>query len=93
MESQGQQPGLAPALSSEGRPMGRGLVPGLATLPSWLILATSLGLALAISYGFLGSSWMQYVAEWTADWTSRALNLVGTSTRVNGTILASDSFA
>lgn len=42
--------------------MGRGLVPGPATLRSWLILAASLGLALAIYYGFLGSSWMQYVA-------------------------------
>jgi exosortase/archaeosortase family protein len=73
--------------------MGRGLVPGPATLRSWLILAASLGLALAIYYGFLGSSWMEYVAEWTASWTSRALNLVGTSTRVNGTIMASDSFA
>ena len=62
MESQGQQPGLETVLSSGGRPMGRGLVPGPATLRSWLILAASLGLALAIYYGFLGSSWMQYVA-------------------------------
>ena len=36
---------------------------------------------------------VEYVAAWTADWTSRSLNLLGTSTRVNGTILSSDTFA
>ena len=60
---------------------------------SWLILAASLGLALALYYGYLGSGWVGFVAEWTADMTSRALNLAGTSTRVDGTIIASDSFA
>ena len=62
-------------------------------LRSWLILAASLGLALAVYYGFLGSTWLEYVAAWTADWTSAGLNLLGTSTRVDGTILASNSFA
>lgn len=60
---------------------------------SWVILAASLGLALAIYYGFLGSAWVDAVAQWTAQWTSHALNLIGTSTHVRGTILASDSFA
>ncbi|MCH8910567.1 MAG: archaeosortase/exosortase family protein [Chloroflexi bacterium] len=60
---------------------------------SWLILAASLGLALALYYGFLGSSWVDHIASWTADWTSRGLNLLGGSTRVSGTLLVSDSFA
>ena len=58
-----------------------------------MVLLASLGIALAIYYGFLGSTLVEYVAEWTATWTSQALNLIGTSTRVNGTILASDTFA
>lgn len=63
------------------------------TMRSWAILAASLGLALAIYYGFLGSAWVDTVAEWTAQWTSHVLNLIGTSTYVRGTILASDDFA
>ena len=78
--------------ASEGA-QGPARVLGPNTLRSWLILAGSLGLALGIYYGFLGSSWVEYVAEWTADWTSRSLNLLGTSTRADGTILSSDSFA
>ena len=66
---------------------------GPLTLRSWIVLAASLGLALAIYYGFLGSSWVDLVAGWTADWTSRGLNAMGGSTSVSGTILVSDSFA
>ena len=66
---------------------------GPTTLTSWLILAASLGLALAIYYGFLGSRWVEYVAVWTAQWTSEGLGLLGTETRVDGVILSSDSFA
>ena len=66
---------------------------GPQTLRSWLILAASLGLALAIYYGFLGSSLVDHIAAWTADWTSRGLNILGGSTSVSGTLLVSDSFA
>ena len=90
MDPESRQPALEPSMDGGGQ-LGRG--PGLRAMKSWLILAASLGLALAIYYGFLGSSWIEWVAEWTASWTSHALNLLGTSTRVNGTILASDSFA
>jgi exosortase/archaeosortase family protein len=57
------------------------------------MLGGSLMTALAIYYGFLGSDVVDLVAAWTADWTGRALNLLGTSTRTQGTILSSDSFA
>ncbi len=63
------------------------------TLKSWLILASSLGLALAVYYGVLGTTLVDGVAAWTATWTSESLNLIGVSTTVHGTILASDSFA
>ena len=86
---------LTPQAAAEGGGSysGRGQVFGPKTFTSWAILAASLGLALAIYYGFLGSAWVEYVAAWTADWTSWSLNLLGTSTRVNGTILSSDTFA
>ena len=66
---------------------------GSAPVRSWLILAASLGIALALYYGFLGSSLVDYVAAWTASWSSEGLNILGTSTWVNGTILSSDTFA
>ncbi len=62
------------------------------TLRSWLILAASLGLALSIYYGFLASSLVEYVAAWTASWTSAGLNLLGGSTSASGTILTSPGF-
>ena len=62
-------------------------------LRSWLILGTSLMLALALYYGLLGSSWVEHLGAWTADWTSRGLNLLGASTRAEGTVLSSASFA
>ena len=65
---------------------------GPRTLRSWLILGASLGLALALYYGFLGSSWVNVIAEWTATWTSKAINLFGGSTTVSGTLLISDNF-
>jgi len=52
-----------------------------------------LAVSLGIYFGFLGSSAVETVAEWTAQWTSSTLNLLGASTRVNGTILSSNSFA
>ena len=58
---------------------------------SWLILGASLGLALALYYGFLGSSWVDVIAEWTATWTSKAINLFGGSTTVSGTLLISEA--
>ncbi len=50
-------------------------------------------MALAVYYGFLGSSLVGHVAAWTASWTSHALNLLGGSTTVSGTVLWSDDFA
>ena len=52
----------------------------------------SLSLALALCYGFLGSSWVDIIAEWTANWTSKALNLLGGSTTISSTLLISDNF-
>ena len=49
-------------------------------------------LALALYYGYLGSSWVDVIAEWTATWTSKAINLFGGSTTVSGTLLISDNF-
>ncbi|MCH7799939.1 MAG: archaeosortase/exosortase family protein [Chloroflexi bacterium] len=57
------------------------------------ILVGSLLLSLGIYFGFLGSSIVDQVAAWTALWTSIGLNSIGFSTTVNGTILASDTFA
>jgi exosortase/archaeosortase family protein len=85
-----ESPPVRPPTGS-ARPTVRALGPQ--TLRSWLILAASLGFALAVYYGFLGSSWVEHIAAWTADWTSRGLNLLGGSTRVSGTLLLSDSFA
>jgi exosortase/archaeosortase family protein len=65
---------------------------GPRTVRSWIILGASLGLALALYYGFLGSSWVDVVAEWTATWTSKGINLLGGSTTVSGTLLISDNF-
>ena len=62
-------------------------------LGPYAILSVSLVVSLAIYFGFLGSAWVQVVAAWTALWTSYGLNLLGSSTTVDGTILASDSFA
>ena len=58
----------------------------------WAILAASLMVALAVYLGFLGSAWMDVVARWTASWTSFTLNLLGSATRADGTLLLSDSF-
>ena len=82
-----------PAAESGQASGGRMLRLGPNTVTSWLILVASLGVALAIYYGFVGSVWVEYVAEWTAQWTSQGLRLLGTSTTVDGTILRSDSFA
>ncbi len=59
----------------------------------WLIFAASLLLALALYFGFIGSSLVSWVASWTAKTTSLLLNLLGSSTSVNGTVLSSGSFA
>lgn len=65
---------------------------GPQTVRSWIILGASLGLALALYYGFLGSTWVDIIAELTATWTSKAINLLGGSTTVSGTLLISDNF-
>ena len=58
----------------------------------WAILAASLLVALAVYFGFLGNALMDAVARWTASWTSFSLNLLGSATRADGTVLWSDSF-
>lgn len=58
-----------------------------------LIVAGSLVLAVGIYFGLLDSAFVRVMAEWTAHWTSASLNLLGASTRVDGTIVASESFA
>lgn len=63
------------------------------TLRSLAVVGASLGVALAVYFGYLGSPLVEMVAEWTARWTSSALNLLGSSTQVDGTILSSDAFA
>ena len=93
MDYQAQNQRRIPEVDGDGRSGSYAGVLAPGSDRAWLILSGSLGLALAVYYGFLGSSLIEYVAEWTATWTSRGLNLAGASTRVNGTILASDSFA
>ncbi len=66
---------------------------GWRMLGSSAVIAGSLGLALAVYFGILAGAWIGSVSEWTARWTSSVLNLLGSSTSVNGTILSSDSFA
>ena len=70
---------------------GRGI--GWRALGPPAIIGGSLALSLAIYFGLLGSAWVEVVAAATACWTSHALNLLGSSTSVDGTILSSDSFA
>lgn len=48
---------------------------------------------MAAYFGYLGSSVVTVVAAWTARWTSSALNLLGSSTQVDGVVLSSDAFA
>lgn len=57
------------------------------------IIVVSLLLAMAVYAGAIGGSWVLAIAQWTASWTSLGLGWLGISTSVNGTILASDSFA
>ena len=93
MDIQGQEQQSAINQGGDAGAVGRAPLLGPNTVKSWLILAGSLGMALAIYYGFIGSSFVDVVAAWTASWTSEGLNLLGTSTTVRGTILSSDSFA
>ncbi len=58
-----------------------------------IILIGSLVLALALYFGYLGSGLVEIIATWTASWTSQALNLLGSSTSVDGTVLRSAGFA
>lgn len=57
------------------------------------IIAASLLLAIGVYAGAIGGSWVLAIAQWTASWTSFGLDLLSIPTSVNGTILASDSFA
>ena len=60
---------------------------------SWLVLAASFVLAVALYYGYLGSGWVQSASEWTAAASGLALGLAGTPTVVDGATVASDDFA
>ena len=57
------------------------------------IIGVSLLLTLAVYSGYVGGPLIRVFAEWMADWTSEALNLLGASTRAHGTILSTDGFA
>ena len=85
-----QHPAADEGKEHRGR-RGRGI--GWRALGPPAIIGGSLALSLAIYFGFLGSAWVEVVATATARWTSYALNLLGSSTSVDGTILSSDSFA
>ena len=82
-----QKPNRHPAGGQTGVRQAR-LVMGPA-----VILGGSLVLAVAIYFGILGGTWMQELAESTARWSSFGLNLLGSSTSVDGTMLSSDTFA
>ena len=64
----------------------RALVPGL-------ILGGSLLLSLCVYFGILADSIVAQIAVWTAVSTSYALNTLGFSTTVTGTILSSNTFS
>ncbi|HAL47106.1 MAG: hypothetical protein FI707_10990 [SAR202 cluster bacterium] len=91
IRSQSGESGLDPGSGGIGGPPRWG--GGRAIVGPVAILAASLLVALAIYFGFLGSSWVDWVARWTASWTSVGLNVFGFSTTANGTILASEGFA
>ena len=85
-------PGNAPAHDGPGgHPAPRWS--GSRAIWSALVIGASLLLALAIYFGLLSGAWIDAIARWTASGSSAALNLFGLSTSVNGTVLASDSFA
>lgn len=84
-------PGPLYAGHSGGRmPFGR---PGRRLVISWLFIGGSLGLALGAYSGLLGGVWIDALARWTAQWSNEMLNGIGFETTVNGTIIASDTFA
>ena len=58
-----------------------------------IILGGSLALSLVLYFGYLGSGLVDHVARWTASSSSLALNLLGSSTSVDGTVLRSSGFA
>ena len=93
MDDEGEQPSRQMFTNDSGHQASLTRKPGPRTVGSWLILAGSLALALTLYYGYLGSGIVEYIATWTADWTSHALNLLGTSTSVEGTVIWSGSFA
>ena len=57
------------------------------------ILGTSLLLSLGVYVGAVGGQLLEVVATLTAQWTSVGLGLLGVTTHVDGTIIASNSFA
>ena len=65
---------------------------GMRMVRPWAILAASLLVSLAIYFGILGGAIMDVVARWTATWTSFSLNLLGSATRADGTLVLSDGF-
>ena len=57
-----------------------------------VILGASLSLGLILYYGFLGSSWVEFIAVWTATMASKIINLLGGSTIASGTLIQSNDF-
>ena len=58
-----------------------------------IVLGGSLALSLVLYFGYLGSGLVDHVARWTASSSSLALNLLGSSASVDGTVLRSSGFA
>ena len=62
-------------------------------LGSSAILSVSLAMALVFYFGYVGGVWVDVIGGWTARWSSIGLNLLGSATRVDGTVLSSGHFS
>lgn len=58
-----------------------------------IMIVSGLLLSLLVYFGYLGTSWVEFLGKWTAISSSTALNWVGYETHVEGTILASGQFS
>ena len=83
--------------SSESEPAFRGTAYGAILnrrfLGSSAILAGSLALALVFYFGYIGGVWVDVIGGWTARWSSFGLNLLGSATRADGTVISSGAFS
>ena len=58
-----------------------------------IMIVSGLLLSLLIYFGYLGTSWVEFLGKWTAISSSKVLNGFGYETHVEGTILASGQFS